>query len=114
MKTVLVLNSERHIARLIQVNLERQGIMVYTAGSASDALDVIADHHPDVILTDVSMRFLDGADVFRTLKRNPATWDIPIYVLPRPGDRWPRSPRFPWLPQFTLFEDNDDNDETKN
>ena len=111
MKRVLVLSTERHIARLIQVNLERQGFEVAKAATPTEALIEISQSHIDAILTDRSMRYLDGLDVFCALKRHPDTKDIPIYVVPPPGQPTPRGYRFPWFHEWTEFRD-DDHDET--
>jgi CheY-like chemotaxis protein len=107
MKKILVLNGARHIARLIQVNLERQGKQVAIADSASSALEQIARDRPDAIFTDDSMRFLDGVDVYRSLRNHPATKDIPIYIVP-PGSPWPRPFGIPELREWTDLDDDDE------
>jgi DNA-binding response OmpR family regulator len=104
MKKVLVLYGEQHIGRLVQVNLERQGIEVVVANSPTAALICIADSRPDAVLTDWSMGFLDGTDVFKVLKNNAATKDIPIYLFPAPGNKWGGTT----FPQFDVFVDDDD------
>ena len=78
-----------------------------------EALSEIARRRPDAILTDSSMHYLDGVDVFRSLKNHPDTSGIPIYIVPRPGQPWPHGSRFPWFPEWTEFSDDGDDDETQ-
>ena len=65
---ILVVDDERHIVRLIQVNLERQGFQVVTAFDGREALEVAKREAPDLIVLDVMMPFLDGFQVLKTLR----------------------------------------------
>ena len=61
MRTVLAV-PERHIERLIQVNLERQGYIVFAGGEAALAVRLIEEHGPDLVVLDPD---LPGADLVR-------------------------------------------------
>lgn len=80
-KTILAVDDERHIVRLVQVNLERQGYRVLVAYDGREALEKIAQERPDLVVSDVMMPYMDGFELLRTLKRNPSTRDIPIILL---------------------------------
>ena len=80
-KTVLAVDDERAILRLIQVNLERHGYKVLTAGDGREALDKIAAATPDIVICDVMMPYMDGFEVLRRLRKDPATRELPVIML---------------------------------
>jgi two-component system alkaline phosphatase synthesis response regulator PhoP len=81
MKKILVVDDERHIVRLIQVNLERQGYNVVTAHDGKEALEKVASERPDLVVLDVMMPYMDGFEVLRNLRRNPETAELPVIML---------------------------------
>lgn len=80
-KKILACDDEKNIARLVQVNLERQGYQVSVAHDGREALEKIAAERPDLIVLDVMMPYMDGYEVLQNLRRNPATRDIPVIML---------------------------------
>jgi two-component system, OmpR family, alkaline phosphatase synthesis response regulator PhoP len=80
-KKILAVDDERHIVRLVQVNLERQGYTVVTAYDGKEALEKVEAESPDLIVLDVMMPYMDGFEVLQNLKRNQATRDIPVIML---------------------------------
>lgn len=80
-KTILAVDDERSIVRLVQVNLERYGYTVVTASDGREALEKIALHHPDLVVIDVMMPFMDGFEVLRRLRKDPATRELPVIML---------------------------------
>src|SRR5579871_1682795 len=80
-KKILAVDDERHIVRLVQVNLERQGYEVVTAYDGKEALEKVASENPDLIVLDVMMPYMDGFEVLKTLKKDPTTRDIPVIML---------------------------------
>jgi two-component system, OmpR family, alkaline phosphatase synthesis response regulator PhoP len=80
-RTILAVDDERSIVRLVQVNLERQGYNVLTATDGRQALEQVAFHRPDMVICDVMMPYLDGFEVLRHLRLDPATRDLPVIML---------------------------------
>ena len=80
-RKILTVDDEKHIVRLIQVNLERHGYEVVTAYDGREALQKVDDERPDLVILDVMMPYMDGFEVLQNLKRNPATRDIPVIML---------------------------------
>src|SRR5438105_14776918 len=80
-KKILAVDDERHIVRLVQVNLERAGYEVVTAFDGKDALEKVASERPDLVVLDVMMPYMDGFEVLQTLKKNPNTRDLPVIML---------------------------------
>ncbi len=80
MKRILVVDDERDLCDILQVNLELAGYEVTTANSAEQALLCpIADF--DLLLLDVMMGGMSGFDLARHLKSNPSTAQIPIIFI---------------------------------
>jgi two-component system, OmpR family, alkaline phosphatase synthesis response regulator PhoP len=80
-KRILVADDEAHIARIVQMNLQRRGYDVTTASDGRQAMDSVAESAPDLILLDVMMPHMDGFEVLTQLKADPATRDIPVIML---------------------------------
>lgn len=80
-KKILAVDDEKHIVRLVQVNLERAGYTVVTANDGKEALEKVAEESPDLVVLDVMMPYMDGFEVLQNLRRSPATRDIPVIML---------------------------------
>ena len=80
-KKILAVDDERHIVRLVQVNLERAGYEVVTAFDGKDALEKVASEQPDLVVLDVMMPYMDGFEVLQNLRKNPNTRDLPVIML---------------------------------
>lgn len=78
---ILVCDDERHIVRLIQVNLERQGYQVSTAYDGKEGLEKAKAEKPDLMVLDVMMPYMDGFEVLKNLKRDPDMEDMPVIML---------------------------------
>lgn len=78
---VLVCDDERHIVRLIQVNLERQGYIVVTAYDGKEGLEKVRSEKPDMMVLDVMMPYMDGFEVLKTLRREPEYENLPVIML---------------------------------
>jgi len=63
------------------VNLELEGYDVKRAGNGDEALKLVRSFKPDIVLLDVMMPKLDGREVCRRIKGDPATADIPVVFL---------------------------------
>lgn len=80
-KKILVVDDERHIVRLVQVNLERAGYEVVTAYDGEEALQKVREERPDLIVLDIMMPKMGGFEVMKHLKADPTTRDIPVIML---------------------------------
>jgi len=80
-RKILVVDDERHIVRLIQVNLERAGYKVSTAFDGKEALRKVETDKPELIVMDVMMPHMDGFEALKHLQANPQTRGIPVVML---------------------------------
>jgi len=80
-RKILTCDDEKHIVRLIQVNLERQGYEVITAFNGAECLEKVKEDCPDLIVLDVMMPEMTGFEVLDILKKDPETENIPVIML---------------------------------
>lgn len=80
--TILVIDDEAPIRRLLRATLGSQGYRVLEAGNATEGLQQAAAHQPDLILLDLGLPDLDGLEVTRRLR---AWTQTPIVVLSARG-----------------------------
>jgi len=66
---------------LVQKMLSRFKFDIRTADNGQQALDAVADRRPDLILLDLMMPGIDGFEVIKRLREDPATADIRIVIL---------------------------------
>ena len=78
MKTILVVDDEPKIVKLVRDYLERAGFGVYTAADGKTALSLARTQHPDLIVLDLGLPQMDGLDVTRELRK---VSNVPIIML---------------------------------
>jgi two-component system alkaline phosphatase synthesis response regulator PhoP/two-component system response regulator VicR len=78
---IVVCDDERHIVRLIQVNLEKEGYNVVTAFDGKEGLELIKAEKPDLVVLDVMMPYMDGFEVLKNLRRESQTENLPVIML---------------------------------
>ena len=61
--------------------IEGQGYTVLTASNGVEAMDIVLNQHPDLILLDVVMPDKDGFGVCRDIKKNPTTKDVKVVMV---------------------------------
>ena len=93
MPTVLIVDDEQHIRLLIEQTLEEledDGVELLTASDGEEALDVVANHHPDLVFLDVMMPKRNGFEVCRSIKDDPATAATTVVLLTAKGQAYDR------------------------
>ncbi len=80
-KRILAVDDEKHILRLVQINLEKAGYLVVTASNGREALEAVALERPDLIVMDVMMPEMDGLEALKHLKDDDQTANIPVVML---------------------------------
>ncbi|ACL39692.1 two component transcriptional regulator, winged helix family [Pseudarthrobacter chlorophenolicus A6] len=78
MKRILVVDDEPQLLRAMQINLRAEGYAVSVAANGTDALHLAASNPPDVLVLDLGLPDIEGADVIRGIR---AWSDLPIVVL---------------------------------
>ncbi len=83
---VLIADDEPHIRRIIQFLLENEGFAVQMAEDGVQAVEIIRDWHPDLVLLDVMMPHMDGFAVLEHIRDNYETTNIPVIMLTAKGE----------------------------
>jgi CheY-like chemotaxis protein len=82
MRTVLLVEDDEDIRTVGELALGRVGgLVVRTAASGQEALDLACAEPPDAILLDVMMPGMDGPEVLQRLRENPCTREVPVVFL---------------------------------
>jgi DNA-binding response OmpR family regulator len=84
--TVLLVDDEEFLRRVMKDLLVREGYEVVEAGNGIEALDQVDRHAPDVVVLDLNLPGMDGYSVLSELRSRPATRNIPVVVLTAKGD----------------------------
>jgi PAS domain S-box-containing protein len=80
-KTVLVVDDDPDIVRLIMLSLEQGGFQTVGATTGEQALEIARSRPVDAITLDLLMPGIHGVEVARRLKDDPATRNIPVVVV---------------------------------
>ena len=84
----LVVDDSITVRRVTQRLLERNGMRVLTARDGMDAVTLLQDHVPDIILLDIEMPRMDGYEVAAHVRNDPRLRDVPIIMITsRVGDK---------------------------
>jgi DNA-binding response OmpR family regulator len=79
--TVLLVDDEPDIRRILQFTLAAEGYEVSTAGDGDEAVALANELHPDVMILDVMMPGRDGYGVLEAIRANPATQATRVLML---------------------------------
>ena len=77
---ILVVDDEQEMAETSRLMLESDGYGVKVVHSGPEALEAAERDKPDLVLLDIQMPGMDGYQVCKYLRANPATCDIPILL----------------------------------
>lgn len=77
-KKVLVVDDEKPIADILQFNLKKEGFEVFCAYDGNEALSMVEEIQPDIILLDIMLPLTDGMEVCREVRKK---YDMPIIML---------------------------------
>lgn len=80
-KQILLVDDERDLVFYTKLFLEEKGYEVTEAYDGQQALDILEDFRPDLVLLDVTMPRLTGWDVLKTMQEDPEKADIPVLML---------------------------------
>jgi len=83
---VLIVEDEPDIRELVVHHLKREGYQVSAASSGEEALRQVHAAPPDLVILDLMMPAMDGLEVCRRLRQDPATTSLPIVMLTAKGE----------------------------
>ena len=71
--SVLIVEDEAAIVTLLRYNLEREGFRVYSTGDGEEAVAMVKDYKPDIIVLDWMLPSMSGVEICKQLRWNPET-----------------------------------------
>lgn len=87
MTRILVVDDEPLYQHLLKVNLEKEGYEVITSGNGEDALEMVSNRHPDLVIMDIMMPKLDGITASERIRQFS---NVPIIILTAKGEEQDR------------------------
>ena len=83
---ILIVEDEAALATMLRYNLEKEGYRVCEAGDGEEALTLVSERKPDLVVLDWMLPSLSGIEVCRQLRRKPVTRELPIIMLTARGE----------------------------
>lgn len=84
-KKVLIADDEQNIVISLEFLMKREGFEVFVASDGESALQIMAEHRPDLVLLDVMMPKRNGYEVCQQIRANPAWQDTKVIMLTAKG-----------------------------
>jgi len=84
-KKVLIADDEQNIVISLQFLMRREGFEVFVASDGESALQIMAEHRPDLVLLDVMMPKRNGYEVCQQIRANPAWQGTKVIMLTAKG-----------------------------
>ena len=107
----LVVDDSMVIRHTICRFLEERGFAVESASNGIEALEVLARVRPDLVVTDMQMPEMSGAELITALKKKPETAGIPIVIVTGRSSGFDANET---RAQFTIFKDIDIQEQLEN
>lgn len=78
---ILIVDDEMGIRELLKIALRPLNLNILEASDGDEALNRVGEARPDLVILDLMMPRMDGADVLRALRSDPHTADLPVVVF---------------------------------
>ncbi|MFA5335787.1 MAG: response regulator [Candidatus Omnitrophota bacterium] len=86
-KTILIVDDEADLVKVTAFRLKSLGYNVVTGANGQEALDLMKEKRPDLVLLDMRLPVMDGRDACKTIKADPGLKDIPIVMFTASTDK---------------------------
>jgi two-component system phosphate regulon response regulator PhoB len=78
---IVVVDDEPHIVQVLKLRLEIDGYEVLGAEDGEEALALVQEHRPDLLITDYQMPYMSGVELCRAIRDDAETHAMPILML---------------------------------
>lgn len=86
-KKVMIVEDDKFFISLISKKLTDNGLPVMAANDGKGTFEVLAKEIPDIIILDIMLPDIDGFEILKKIKQNPALINIPVVFLTNLGSR---------------------------
>ena len=84
-KKILLVEDNNEVRELLALFMKRLGYKVFEATTGVEAIDLASTVQPDIIMMDLRLPEMNGAEATAHLKANPSTRDVPLLVVTASG-----------------------------
>lgn len=84
---ILLVEDDPMVVRMYQKKLDKEGFRVTVAFNGQEGLEALKKEKPDLILLDIMMPKMNGIEMLKKVKADPAAKNIPVVILTNLGDR---------------------------
>lgn len=78
---ILLVDDDEHILRSLEIYLKMEEFRVITASGGREAINILEEVRPDLIVLDIMMPEIDGFQVLKSVKDNPKVSSVPVIML---------------------------------
>lgn len=78
---VLIIDDAPHIRRLIARMLNMSDFVPLEAANGREGLQMLKEHHPEVVTCDISMPVMDGYKFLENVRQDPVVADVPVIII---------------------------------
>ena len=86
-KKVLIVEDDEHIAKVYEIQLAKEGLIIIIARDGEEAVKIIESEKPDLVILDLMLPKKDGFWVLEEIKKNAKSSKIPILVISNLGQK---------------------------
>lgn len=86
-KTILIVDDDAHVKKILGMTIGRAGFNILTAANGVDALAIIKEQPPDVLITDIEMPKMSGKELCLTIEQELPDRDFFIIVMTSVAER---------------------------
>jgi CheY-like chemotaxis protein len=80
-KKIVVADDEVHIIHVVALKFRKNDYEVFTAGTGTEAFELVRDERPDILITDYQMPGMNGIEVVKKIRENEQLKDLPVIML---------------------------------
>jgi len=80
-RKIMLVDDDEDLVLALTTRLEAHGYRVVSASNGVEALPVVRQEKPDLMILDILMPEMDGVDLSETLRQDPETRDLPVLFL---------------------------------
>ncbi len=84
-KKVLIVDDEIHIVHVVAIKLRNNSYEVISAENGAQALKMVQEEKPDIVVTDYQMPVMNGVEFIEKLRQDKATEHLPVILLTARG-----------------------------
>lgn len=86
-KTILIIEDDKFLQSLVAKKLIEAGFEVLVSSDSKEAMKVLENQKPDLIVLDIILPVMNGFEILSMLKKDDATKNIPVIILSNLGQK---------------------------